>query len=219
MATETTLRCGDYKCSRDERSSAIEFFVDSRDYAEKAADKPKAKARLKDLRCRFHVGVIKRSKYSQKDLLPLTDKDRARLRDEQAAVYAENMVKRDEQAAERERRDIQRHAAEWAFQTVEAHWAIDPDKDRATFGEEPTFEGSLWTGDRPERNWDSRWFNIEPSVRYYRAVNRHERKYPYVICVSRGSNLSPNEARALAAALIEGANKAEELNAARKPNL
>jgi hypothetical protein len=35
--------------------------------------------------------------------------------------------------------------------------------------------------------------------------------------MTRGSDLSPNEARALAALLVEAADKAEELNKERQP--
>jgi hypothetical protein len=36
--------------------------------------------------------------------------------------------------------------------------------------------------------------------------------HPYIVRVTRGSNLTPNEARALAALLNDAADKAEELN-------
>ena len=208
----TQLVCSDYGCRR----TTVSQFRDDRPWNEKRDGKGKPKPSLKNILCNVHAGAMKRSRYKD-DPLPLPEADRERLFKEQAAIDAENRAKADAARQERERRDIEDHRAQWAFMSEEAHYAIDPDTDRASFEEEPTFEGSVWTGEKPARNWETRWFNIEPSVRYYRAVNRHERQYPYIIRVSRGSNLSPNEARALAAALVEAAAKAEELNEKRAP--
>lgn len=207
----TTLQCGEWRCTR----TTVNAFRDDRDWADKRGNKVKPRATLHNIRCNVHAGAMRRSRY-QDDPLPLTDADRTRLLAEQAKVDAEERAKQDEQAIADDAADAKRHAAEWAFMDLTAEHVIEANTNRALFREEPTYEGLIWAGtDRPRNNWDSRWFSVEPSRRDYGRAGK--RPYPYVVRVTRGSSLTPNEARALADALRAGADKAEELNKERRP--
>ena len=207
---ETVLKCGDYGCTR----TNVEVYVDDRNWDEKRANAPLV-ATLKNLRCKVHAAGIKRSKYYKKDLLPLTEQDRERLLKEQAVVNAEQTAKREAAAEESRQRAEQRRLEEWALLDLTAEHALVQDKERFSAMDEPSFEGLVWTGERPERGYEARWLNVVPTNRYYGTPPKGP-EYPYIIRVTRGSNLTPNEARALAALLVESANKAEELNAKLK---
>ena len=203
----TILKCSDYRCTK----TTINAYRDDRGYTDR--DQP-PKASLRNILCNLHAGSLKRAKY-QKDPLPLTDADRTRLLKEQAKVDEVERQAAAERQVEREQRDAEQHAAEWAFMDLSAEHSIVADTDSRLFEEEPTYEGHVWAEGSSESAWDRKWFKMEPSRRDYGRPGK--RAYPYVIRVSRGSNLTPNEARALAAALIEGADKAEELNLTRQP--
>jgi hypothetical protein len=209
----TTLKCGEWRCTR--YNSPVENWVDDRGYEERSKNQPPT-ASLKNLRCNFHVGVNKRAKYSGREVFPLTEKDRNRLLAEKTKVDAAEREAAEQRAVEADNRAAQRHAEEWAFMDLPGgHRIIATDRSLFTPGE-PTFEGKVWAGDEPQERIDNRWFTVQPSERHYGEAKPGERLWPYVIRVTRGANLSPNEARALAAALIEAADKADELNEGRR---
>jgi hypothetical protein len=146
----------------------------------------------------------------------LTDEDRTRLLAAQAKVDEQDAKDNEQKDKENAERNAKRHAEEWATLNDPAQYAIVQHESYSA-EEEPTFEGEVFTT-APTYPGDARWFSIEPSQRYYRALRNSERAFPYYIRVTRGASLTPNEARALAAALTEGAAKAEQLNESRKPN-
>jgi hypothetical protein len=213
----TILKCGEYRCTK--YKSPVENFVDDRSWDEKRAKPEGAKATLRNLRCNFHVGVLKRSKYSNKTVLPLTDADRARVAKEQAKVRAEEQREAEQRAVEREQRDIERHAEQWAWVEQPAGYRLVEDDDRLVQPHEPKWEGKVWYGEEPKDRYDNRWFDLAPTERYYTKPAPGARLYPYAIRVTRGATLSPNEARALAHALMDAAGKAkaEVLNEKRAP--
>ena len=211
----TTLKCGDYGCTK--YKSPVESFVDDRDYQDRAKNKP-PRATLRNLRCRFHAGVNKRAKYSGRTVLPLTDDDKTRLLAEQKAINIEEAREAEERRKENAIKNEQRRREEWAELTQPAGHALVEDTDRSTSArEEPVFNGQVWLGgEKPTERWDNRWLQVEPTHKYYGPIPKGG-EYPYVIRVTRGANLTPNEARELAALLIEAADKAEELNAGKAP--
>lgn len=207
----TTLKCSDYRCLK----TTVENFRDDRTFDDRRANKP-AKATLRNVLCNVHAGALKRSRYRD-DPLPLSPKDKERLLKEQAKVDEQEREAAQQRAIEGDKRDAERHAEMWAFMDLPGgHRLVEADRGQFYTGE-PTFEGKVWAGEEPKERWDNRWFNVEPSTRHYGEPRTGERLWPYVIRVTRGASLSPNEARALAAALIEAADKAEELNVPRKP--
>lgn len=207
----TVLRCSDYRCIK----TNVNAFRDDRTFEDRQKNRP-AKATLRNILCNMHAGALRRAKY-RADPIPLTDEDRTRLLAEQAVVDEKEREEAAQRAVESDQRDAQRHAEEWAFVDVPAYHSVTEEKDdwRAERDvPEPIFHGKVWVGDNPGERYDNRWFQLEPVQRNYGGKGR---LYPYSVRVTRGANLTPNEARALAAALIEGADKVEELNATRKP--
>lgn len=204
----TTLKCGDYRC----RQTNVVAFIDTRNFTQK--EKGEApEVTLRDLRCKMHTAAKRRSRYQSDRMLDLTDEQRAEMLKLQAVEDQRVAEQRAKSEVETQARAVKRRAEAWAAMDEPAQHALVPDDDRPLFAEEPTFEGRVWTGEKPDR-FDSRWFNLEPMQRFY---GKTETPYPYGIRVTRGSTLTPNEARALAAAIVEAADKAEELNAKRKP--
>jgi hypothetical protein len=212
----TTLKCGEYRCTQ--YKSAVESYVDDRSWPERNDPKSSPKATLRNLRCRFHVGVNKRAKYSGRTVLPLTDEDRTRLLAEQAAIDAKEAREAEERRKAGAIRREQQRREDWAELNLPAGHALNEETDRSlTAREEPVFTGQVWLGEeKPTERYDNRWLQVEPTHRHYSAAPKGE-EYPYVIRIMRGSNLTPNQARALAALLIESADKAEELNAGKEP--
>lgn len=212
----TILQCGEYRCAN--RTKNVNQFLDDRHWSEKQDPKSQPKATLRNLRCAVHAGAAKRSKYRNADILPLSDEDRTRLLAEQAAIDAEQEREAEERRKENAIKAEQRRRAEWAELDLPASYALVEDTDRSTSAQgEPVFEGLVWTGEeQPQRRYDNRWLQVEPSSKYYKAPPKGQ-EYPYIIRVQRGANLTPNEARALAALLIESADKAEGLNAGKAP--
>lgn len=207
----TVLRCSDYRCI----NTNVNAYRDDRSYEDRQEKRPLV-ASLSNILCNKHAGGQRRSRY-QSDPIPLTDEDRERLLAEQAVVDEQEREAQRQRSIESDQRDAQRHAEAWALMDVPAHHSVTEEKDdwRAERDiPEPIFHGKVWVGDDPGDRYDNRWFQLEPTQRLYGGKGR---LYPYSVRVTRGANLSPNEARALAAALIEGADKVEELNATRKP--
>lgn len=211
----TTLKCGEWRCTNP--AMKVNQYVDSRDYHDREEGKPLT-ATLKGLRCNVHAGAIKRRKYYGNEVFPLTDEDRERLLKEQAAIDAERRAENEKRQAENAVKAEQRRREQWAEMDLPASHSLTEDTDRSvTAREEPIFTGQVWLGEeQPEHRYDYRWLQVEPTQRHYGVVPKGE-EYPYVIRVMRGSNLTPNEARELAALLVESADKAEELNAGKAP--
>ena len=210
----TKLKCADWKCSN--WKSEVNAYVDKRDYKDKQENRPPRKPELGDLRCAVHAAGLKRSRYRD-DPIPLNDKDRTRLLKEQAAVDEEERKEQEKARIANDEREARNHAKEWEEVGLRVYHDIvaDPDRD-----DEPTFEGQVWmAGHRSDRGFEDRWFSIQPSHRYYGTPPEGARLYPYVLHIMRGADMTPNEARALAAALIAGADKAEELNKERAPRV
>jgi hypothetical protein len=205
----TRLKCGQWKCSN--YKSEVNQYIDRRDHADKQAGRGPRKPELNDLLCNVHAGGMKRSRW-RADPIPLGDKDRARLLKEKVKLDAEETAEREAASIEADERDARLHAQAWAELDATPEWFIASDDHGDYAGAEPTFTGKMWFDGG--RDYDRNWFDIRPSERNYGG---HGRNYPYVLRATRMANMTPNEARIMAEALVAGADKADELNALRAP--
>lgn len=203
----TRLRCaelvGSYRFTQCTRQPVTQWVPGMRGHTEPD---------LQNLVCNFHAGAAKRRRYGQNVVESIPQADIDRLLPLQAAKDAEQDADRKAKDEAAQQRRLEQHAAAWTETEAEAQHSLVPDTESGYFDKEPTFTGKVWTDER-QSGFDKNRLQVVPSERHYSAQG--DLPWPYTIRMMSMSSMTPNEARALAALLVEAADKADELNADR----
>lgn len=154
-----------------------------------------------DVYCNVHKGAMNRRIYSTYDFKPLTDEQKTKVQRildkeaaEQRAINAERI--KEHRAAQERRR-----AAAWTALDLPATYNVKQEDRRWDPEADPRWEYRAGSGDL-NNHWGSYPINLQTE----------EKGHPYTLRMSSTGTASPNEARAIAAALLEAADKADMLN-------
>ena len=199
IASYNELECGEYRCTRVATQVDPGFVGSS--YPFSGAGTPVEKF-ARGLRCNIHVGANKRSRWvTPVDYVPVSGFPR-----EVAGVLADRLERRNKQNADRDAQQREnaliyaaRFAREWVERTEEPPYTVE----RGTY--HSSYEGFYADGYRvfqDSKNADS-WYTVQVKV-------EQRKNEPATVGVTSTGSWSPEQARAIARALMLAANLADE---------